>query len=69
MWKRLDHKAIVPFLGITTTPLQLISEWMSGGNLTKHIGKHLNANRLSLAGVPPFVFDFILTPAPGMRHR
>ena len=66
MWKRLNHKNIVPLLGITTSPLQLVSEWMPGGHLTEYIGNHPNANRLHLVGVSPFVFDPILTPSPGI---
>ncbi|KAF9789481.1 kinase-like protein [Thelephora terrestris] len=49
MWKRLDHKNIVPLLGMTKTPLQLISEWIPGGNLTEYIIQHSNANRRDLA--------------------
>ena len=52
MWKRLDHKNVVPLLSITTSPVQLISEWMSGGHLTEYIGSHPDANRLHLVGVP-----------------
>ena len=55
MWKRLNHKNIVPLLAITTTPLQLISEWMSGGHLTEYIGNRPNSNRLHFVGVPPLI--------------
>ena len=68
MWKRLAHKNIVPLLGITTSPLQLISEWMSGGHLTEYIGNHPGANRLRLVGAPLFVFDPNLTPTAGTRY-
>jgi serine/threonine protein kinase len=50
VWKRLEHDHIVPLLGVTTNPFQLISEWMSGGNLTEHIEKHPDASRLRLVG-------------------
>ena len=53
MWKRLDHKNIVPLLSITTTPLQLISEWMPGGGLKDYIETHPNTNLLGLVGVLP----------------
>ena len=62
MWKRLVHENIVPLLGITTNPLQLISEWMSGGHLTEYIGKYPNANRLSL--VRATLSYLILFPPP-----
>ena len=52
MWKRLKHRNIVPFLGITSTPLQLISEWMPNGDLTEYIRRHLNTDRLTLVSVP-----------------
>ncbi|KAF9644929.1 hypothetical protein BDM02DRAFT_823150 [Thelephora ganbajun] len=32
-WKRLTHRNIVPLLGVTIDPLQLISDWMSGEDL------------------------------------
>ena len=63
VWKRLEHQNIVPFLGITPSPLQLISEWMSGGDLTEHIKKHLGADRIALVGHSPSVPDTMLTPA------
>ncbi|KAF9643876.1 kinase-like protein [Thelephora ganbajun] len=46
MWKRLKHPNIVPLLGVTITPLQLISTWMPGGNLPEYIKTHPNADRL-----------------------
>ena len=52
MWKRLDHPNIVPLLGIISTPLQLISAWMVDGDLTEYIGKHPEADRLGLVGIP-----------------
>ena len=63
MWKRLEHRNIVPLLGITSTPLQLISEWMPGGDLTEYIRKYPRADRLGLASTPAVVFDPTLTPA------
>jgi len=61
VWKRLKHQNIVPFLGITTTPFQLISEWMPGGILTDHLKRNPNADRRALVGVS-VVFDRMLTP-------
>ena len=63
MWKHLSHPNIVPLLGITPTPLQLISEWMPNGDLTEYIKKHPNADRLGLVGVLLAEFDPKLTPA------
>ena len=62
MWKRLKHKNVVLFLGITPTPLQVISKWMSSENLTEYIKKHPDANRRLLVGAPVDVSDLGLTP-------
>ena len=59
----MTHPNIVPLLGITLTPLQLISEWMPGGDLTGHIKDHPDVDRLGLVGVPPVAFYPTLTPA------
>ncbi|KAF9643878.1 hypothetical protein BDM02DRAFT_3191109 [Thelephora ganbajun] len=56
MWKRLKHPNIVPLLGVTIAPLQLISTWMPGGNLPEYIKTHPDADRLEFVGVPPVVF-------------
>ena len=63
VWKRLKHQNVVPLLGITSTPLQLISEWMPGGDLMKYIKKNPAVDRLGLVGVLPSMFDDTLTPA------
>jgi hypothetical protein len=63
VWKRLEHPNIVPFLGITSTPLQLVSVWMPGGDLTEHITKHPNADRLGLVSVNSVLPESTLIPA------
>ena len=62
VWKRLVHPNIVPLLGITPEPLQLISEWMPGGDLTEYIKKHPGAHRVGLVGTLLVVSDPTLTP-------
>ena len=53
MWKRLKHPNVVPLLGITIFPqLQLVSEWMTGGDLPGYIRENPGSDRLGLAGVP-----------------
>ena len=54
-WKCLEHPNIVPLLGINITPSppQLISGWISGGNLTEYIKDHPGADRPGLVGAPP----------------
>jgi len=64
VWKRLEHRNIVPLLGITSNPLQLVSEWMTGGDLTEYINKYPDADRISLVSAPAVVFDPMLTPPP-----
>jgi serine/threonine protein kinase len=58
----LEHKNIVPLLGITSNPLQLVSDWMPGGDLTEYIKKNPNADRLCLVGPNYVVFDLTLIP-------
>ena len=54
IWKRLTHANIVPFIGVTFNPLQIVSEWMSNGNLTAYVKSNPRADRIIL--VSPF-FD------------
>jgi serine/threonine protein kinase len=48
MWKRLTHPNIVPLLGTTIAPFQLISNWMPGGDLLEYIKKNPDTYRLGL---------------------
>ena len=48
MWKRLVHPNIVPFRGLTVDPLQLISDWMPGGDLVGYVNQHPGTDRLRL---------------------
>ena len=50
MWKRLNHPNIVPFRGVTIEPLQLVSEWMPGGELRHYVKKNRNSNLINLVG-------------------
>ena len=49
-WKYLKHPSIVPLLGATTTPLQLVSDLVPGRDLLYSIKDH-NINRLTLVCV------------------
>ena len=53
VWKRLNHPNIVPFRGVTFDPLQLVSEWMTGGELREYVKKNQDINLISLVG--PFL--------------
>ena len=48
VWKHLTHPNIIPLLGVTIDPPQLISDRMPGGNLTEYIANHPDADRISL---------------------
>ena len=52
MWKHLRHPNVVPLLGVTTTPAQLVSMWMPRGDLLDNV-KRPDANPLSLVSVVP----------------
>ena len=62
MWKSLKHPYILPLLGATISPSQLVSPFMSNGNLSKYIPKNPDANKLVLVGVnllaPPIITRF-----------
>ena len=51
VWKHLAHPNIAPLLGVTIDPIQLISDWMSSGDLIEYIANNPEADRLSLVGV------------------
>ena len=46
--KHLKHPNLVPLLGVTVEPPQLISDRMPGGNLLVYLGNHSDADRISL---------------------
>jgi serine/threonine protein kinase len=62
MWKRLTHPNILPLLGVTIDHFQLISNWMSGGDLSNYIKKHSGADRIGLVGVLPIAFIPLIPP-------
>lgn len=64
MWKHLIHPNILPLLGITITPFQLISNWMPGGDLPEYLKKNPNANRLVLVS-----FHFACLFCPCSRYQ
>ena len=65
-WKHLTHPNIVPLLGVTINPPQLVSDWMHGGDLTEYIMSHPDADRLSLVRVPSIVLYGTLTCSPAV---
>ncbi|KAF9644875.1 kinase-like protein [Thelephora ganbajun] len=49
VWKHLNHSNIVPFKGVTLDPLQLVSEWMPGGELRHYVRENPQANLINLS--------------------
>jgi len=62
-WKNLAHPNVVPLLGVTTDPIQLVSGWMPDVDLTGYIASHPDADRLNLVGVSSTVPRDVLTPS------
>jgi len=52
VWKNLAHPNIVPLLGVTTDPVELVSGWMPDTDLMGYITNHPDAERLNLVSVP-----------------
>ena len=69
MWKYLTHPNIISLLGVTPTPFQLISNWMSGGDLPEYIKNNPDADRLGLVGIPPILFIPGSLSLPAFRRR
>jgi len=69
MWKYLTHPNILPLLGVTIAPFQLITTWILGGDLLEYIKKNPDADRLQLVGVPPIVFIPCSLPLADIRRR
>ena len=57
MWKYLNHPHILPLLGATISPPQLISVYMPAGDLSKYIEKNPDVNRIGLVSV-----GFVVSP-------
>ena len=51
MWKMLRHDNVVSFIGVTMKPLQIVSEWMPNGTLTKYVERNPGADRIGLVSI------------------
>ena len=51
MWKSLKHPNILPLLGATVSPSQLVSALMPAGDLSKYLAEKPDANRIELVCV------------------
>lgn len=63
VWKHLEHPNIIPLLGATIDPPQLVLDWMCGGDLTEYITNNPDANRQDLVRLPPTLMYSTFTPA------
>ena len=59
---------ILPLLGTIINPSQLVSNWMSGGDLPGYIKETPEAGRLRLVGIRPVMFFPRLLPSPVIRR-
>ena len=50
-WKYLQHPNILPLLGATISPPQLVSVFMPAGDLPKYIRENPDASRIGLVGI------------------
>ena len=64
VWKHLNHPNIVPFKGVTFDPLQLVSEWMPGGELREYVGNNWDTNLIILVRRLLPNFDAVSQPPP-----
>ena len=62
-WRHLAHPNIVPLLGVTIDPPQLISDRMPGGNLTEYVSSHPDTDRISLVSDISALLDDAFTPS------
>ena len=63
LWKKIEHPNIVPLLGVTPPPLQIISEWVPGGDLMYYSKKYSGVDRLSLVSISPLILNGEFTPS------
>ena len=69
VWKHSTHPNIVPLLGVTLDPPQLISDQMPGGDLTEYIASHPNTDRISLVSDFSASLYEMLTPSSAVWCR
>ena len=62
----LAHPNIVPILGVTTEPLELISDWMPGGELPEYVATYPDADKHSLVGFLCIKLRDVLIPSPAI---
>lgn len=46
--RHLTHPNLVPLIGVTLYPLQIVSEWMPGGDLSVYVKLNSQASRITL---------------------
>ena len=48
MWARSAHPNILQYFGITDNPLQVVTEWVSDGNVVGYVRTHPNVDRVRM---------------------
>lgn len=69
IWKRLIHPNIGLFKGVTFEPLQLVSEWVPGGELREYIRANRHANLINLVSLSLYPKNQELIPFSVARRR
>ena len=64
MWKYLEHPYILPLLGATISPPQLVSAFMPAGDLSKYIEENPDADRVGLVSGDAVVRPVIVPCLP-----
>jgi len=63
VWKNLSHPNVVLLLGVTTDPIQLISDGIPNVDLTGYITNHPGTDKFNLVGVLSTVLCDVLIPS------
>ena len=51
MWKYLKHENVLPLLGTSVSPPQLVSPFKAAGNLSEYLKEHPGARGLRIVSV------------------
>lgn len=63
-WVWLDHPNILKCFGITTDPIQVVTEWVPHVNVIEYIQSHLNADRICLVSFRAALAEWLTLITP-----
>ena len=69
VWKHLNHPNIVSFRGVTSEPLQLVLEWVPGGELREFVRSNRHQISIGLVSLFLYTCNLRLTTTSVARHR